>query len=91
MVNHNLIEKGENDIQTGDVFAVYEEKCKDCRLHPLTQRRISDLLSELDMMGIINAKIISLGRYGRTRKIKLDISSRTKEKMKKILESSLVI
>lgn len=87
----NLIEKGEDDIQTGDVFAVYEEKCKDCRLHPLTQRRISDLLSELDMMGIINAKIISLGRYGRTRQIKLDLSSRTKEKMKKILESSLVI
>ncbi len=87
----SLIEKGEDDIQTGDVFAVYEERCKDCRLHPLTQRRISDLLSELDMMGIINAKIISLGRYGRTRKIKLDFSSRTKEKMKKILESSLVI
>ncbi|MCD6226331.1 MAG: ORC1-type DNA replication protein [Candidatus Aenigmarchaeota archaeon] len=87
----NLIEKGEDDIQTGDVFAVYEEKCKECRLHPLTQRRISDLLSELDMMGIINAKIISLGRYGRTRQIKLDLSSKTKQKIKNILESSLVI
>ncbi len=87
----NLIEKGEDDIQTGDVFAVYEEKCKECRLHPLTQRRISDLLAELDMIGIINAKIISLGRYGRTRQIKLDLSSKTKQKIKNILESTLVI
>jgi len=87
----NLIENGEKDIQTGDVFGVYEEKCKEVRLHPLTQRRISDLISELDMLGIINAKIISLGRYGRTRQIKLDISSQVKQKIKSILETNLAI
>lgn len=87
----NLVERGEEDIQTGDVFGIYEKKCKDVRLHPLTQRRISDLLSELDMLGIINAKIISLGRYGRTRQIKLDISSPIKQKIKSILEVNLAI
>jgi len=58
-------------------------------LHPLTQRRISDLLSELDMMGVINAKIISLGRYGRTRQIRLNVSKRVREKIKEILGLSI--
>ncbi len=87
----DLVERGEEEIQTGDVYGVYEDKCKDSGLHPLTQRRVSDLISELDMLGIINAKIVSLGRYGRTREIKLNVSSDIKEKMKHILHSALVI
>ena len=39
----------------------------------LTQRRIGDLISELDMLGIINARIRSLGRKGRTKIIELNI------------------
>lgn len=87
----DLKEKKQENVQTGDVYAVYEETCKSCALHPLTQRRVSDLISELDMMGIINAKVISLGRYGRTREIKLDVSEKIMEEMKKILKSSLMI
>ncbi len=87
----NLVEKEQEEIQTGDVYSVYEDKCKCSGLHPLTQRRISDLISELDMLGIVNAKVVSLGRYGRTRQIKLSVSSDIKEKIKKILESALVI
>ena len=87
----DLKEKKQENVQTGDVYAVYEETCKSCALHPLTQRRVSDLISELDMMGIINAKVISLGRYGRTREIKLDVSQKIMEEMKKILKSSLMI
>ncbi len=86
-----LDEDEQDDIQTGDVYSVYEDKCKESGLHPLTQRRISDLLSELDMMGVINAKIISLGRYGRTRKIKLNVSDRMRKKIKKILNMNLLI
>jgi len=41
------------------------------------------------MMGIINAKVISFGRYGRTREIKLNISSRIKEKVEEILKKDL--
>ena len=36
-------------------------------------RRISDLISELDMLGIINSIVISKGRYGRTREIRLEM------------------
>ena len=87
----NLEEKEQEDIQTGDLYDVYEGVCKQCVLHPLTQRRVSDLISELDMMGIINAKVISLGRYGRTRQIKLSVSKKTRNKMKEVLKSSLMI
>jgi cell division control protein 6 len=87
----DLDEREQDNIQTGDVYGVYEDKCKECALHPLTQRRISDLLSELDMMGIINAKIISLGRYGRTREIKLNVSDKVRDKIKEILKSNLLI
>jgi len=87
----SLEEKNQENIQTGDVYNVYEDVCKKCVLHPLTQRRVSDLLSELDMLGIINAKVISLGRYGRTRQIKLSVSKKAREKIKEILKSNLII
>jgi cell division control protein 6 len=86
-----LEEKGQKDMQTGDIYNIYEETCKKCALHPLTQRRVSDLISELDMMGIINARVISLGRYGRTREINMNVSPKIKDKMKEILKSGLMI
>ena len=86
-----LVEENREDIQTGDIYNVYEGRCRDMGLTPLTQRRVSDLISELDMLGIINATVVSLGRYGRTRKIKLSISNDVKNKIKNVLETSLVV
>jgi len=54
---------------TGDVYNKYQQLCKKISLEPLTQRRISGLLSELDTQGLINASIINKGRHGRTKKI----------------------
>ncbi|MEO0281472.1 MAG: ORC1-type DNA replication protein [candidate division WOR-3 bacterium] len=79
------------DIQTGEVYDIYQEKCKEIGLFPLTQRRISDLISELDMTGIINAKVTSLGRYGRTRVIMLNLNETIKEKIRNILNENLVV
>src|SRR3989344_1728026 len=62
-------------IFTGDIYEVYKDACQSCGLKPLTQRRVSDIIAELDMLGIINAKVISKGRYGRTREIRLAIPS----------------
>ena len=56
-------------ITTGDVYSKYQQLCKKISLEPLTQRRISGLLSELDTQGLINASIINKGRHGRTKKI----------------------
>jgi cell division control protein 6 len=43
--------------------------CKLVGLTSLTQRRITDLISELDMLGIIHARVKSFGRGGRTKEI----------------------
>jgi cell division control protein 6 len=39
----------------------------------LTQRRITDLVSELDMLGLIHARVKSFGRGGRTKEIQLSV------------------
>jgi cell division control protein 6 len=59
---------------TGDICEVYNEVCGEAGLTPLTQRRVSSLVNELDAMGLLSAKIISMGRYGRTKKIRLEIA-----------------
>ena len=80
-----LTEEGYKKILTGDVFDRYKEICQRSSLRVLTQRRISDLLSELDILGIINAKVISKGRYGRTREISLNISQDILTHVKKLI------
>lgn len=59
---------------TGEVYDIYKELCKKARYNCLTQRRTADLISELDMLGIITARVISKGRYGRTREIQMSSS-----------------
>jgi len=68
-----LDEQGERKIITGDVYNVYRTLSRQSGLDILTQRRVSDLINELDMLGIINARIISKGRYGRTKEIVLNV------------------
>ena len=70
---------------TGDVFTTYKEICLNNNLKPLTQRRVSDLLSELDMLGIITTKVVSNGRYGRSREISIAITHNAIEKAKQLL------
>ena len=60
-------------IFTGEIYEKYKNLCYKIDLRPLTQRRISEILSEFDSTGMITAKIISKGRYGRTREISLAI------------------
>jgi len=55
---------------TGEVYAKYVEKTRKYMLEPLTMRRISDIISQLDMMGIILAEVVNRGRYGVTKIIK---------------------
>ena len=76
---------------TGEIYDIYTTICKKIKQNVLTQRRISDILAELDMLGIINAKIISKGRYGRTREISLSIEEKIIIKLKELLEKSLSI
>ncbi|MEM2954998.1 MAG: orc1/cdc6 family replication initiation protein [Candidatus Nanoarchaeia archaeon] len=84
-----LTKTNNKGIQTGNIYDVYVEICKKNRLKPLTQRRVSDLISELDVFGIVNAKVISKGRYGRTREIKINLSRDVVEKIEKFFSQEL--
>ena len=68
-----LDERGGRTITTGEVYDVYKRLCKYLSVDILTQRRVSDLISELDMLGILNSRVVSKGRYGRTKEIKIEI------------------
>ena len=76
-------------IFTGDVYNYYEELCLKNKVEVLTQRRVSDIIQEFDMLGIINVKVISKGRGGRMREIKLSITKPIIEKAKEIIQGVL--
>jgi cell division control protein 6 len=69
-----LLEKnGVHNINTGEVYNIYKRLCEEIDADVLTQRRVTDLISELDMLGIVNAVVVSKGRYGRTKEISLSV------------------
>jgi len=59
---------------TGEIYDIYTELCGELGAGLLTQRRLGTLVNELDAMGLLNAKVVSMGRYGRTKRIRLEIS-----------------
>ncbi|MEK6849535.1 MAG: orc1/cdc6 family replication initiation protein [Nanoarchaeota archaeon] len=74
---------------TGEIYDVYQTVCEQTKQRPLTQRRVSDIIAEFDMLGLITAKVISKGRYGRTREISLAIPSQNEQRMQSLLEEGL--
>jgi len=74
---------------SGEIYSLYERCCSQTGLRPLTQRRVSDIIAELDMLGIINAKVISKGRYGRTREISIGTNDGITQKIRGILNEEL--
>ena len=70
----NLFKKSDK-FYTSDVSEEYQDICNKCGLKPLTHRRLSDLIEELDMLGIIRTKVISKGRYGRKKEIVMNLPS----------------
>ncbi|MBT4165840.1 AAA family ATPase [archaeon] len=84
-----LTSKDDGGIYTGDVYMHYQELCKRVNIDCLTQRRVGDIIAEFDMLGIINARVISKGRHGRMREIKLAIPESIVERAKGILDGAL--
>lgn len=79
----------EHHLFTGEVYNFYREMCQKYKLEILTQRRVSDIIQEFDMLGIITVNVISKGRGGRMREIKLAISRDIMGKAKDIILESL--
>lgn len=62
---------------TGDVYDIYSSLCKQAEQDPLTQRRVTQIISKLDQLGLVVTDIVNQGRYGRSQKIKLTIPMST--------------
>ncbi|HEX5892721.1 MAG TPA: AAA family ATPase [Nitrososphaeraceae archaeon] len=62
---------------TGEVYETYSSLCKYSEHEPLTQRRITQIVSELDQLGLVMTDVISQGRYGRSQRIKITLPSST--------------
>lgn len=62
---------------TGEVYEIYSSLCKRTDEDPLTQRRVTQIISELDQLGIVSTDVISQGRYGRSQKIKITVPMTT--------------
>ncbi len=92
LVTYSIIELYQNNgnkIFTGDIYETYKKYSLKTGVRPLTQRRVSDIIAELDMLGIINTKVISKGRYGRTREICLELPETTLNEISTILKEGL--
>jgi cell division control protein 6 len=74
-----LEQNGVHNINTGEVYNIYTTLCEEIDADDLTQRRVTDLISELDMLGIVNAVVVSKGRYGRTKEISLSVPTEETE------------
>ncbi len=62
-------DNGLRNISTGEVYRTYSEACSKIGTEPLTTRRVSSLLNELDTMGLIMARNVSKGRGGRSKQV----------------------
>ena len=71
-----LDQMGQTIFTSGEVSRIYKEIAPSLDLDILTHRRITDLISELNMLGVINTRVVSRGRYGRTKEMWFDTNTR---------------
>ncbi len=72
---------GSSYLTTGETYYLYRQMSRYIQMEVLTQRRVTDLISELDMLGIVNAMVVSKGRYGRTKQISLSVPLEATERV----------
>lgn len=76
------------DAYTGDVYDTYALLCKHMEQEPLTQRRVTQMISRLDQLGVVATDVVSQGRYGRSQRIRIKVPMTTvKEALKEDFES----
>jgi cell division control protein 6 len=62
---------------TGELYMAYDGLARKLGIEALTQRRVSGILAELDLLGLLEAAVVSKGRRGRTKRIRLMIHAGT--------------
>lgn len=59
---------------TGSIYNVYKEMCRKIQQKELSYRRITQMLSEIEMSGLISSRLVHQGVHGNTKKFKLTIA-----------------
>ena len=62
------------NISTGDIYSAYKSLCRITCQNELTQRRVTQMLSEIELSGLISGRMIHQGIHGNTKKFNLTIS-----------------
>lgn len=92
---HNLVTNKKSTMieptTTGEVYDYYNKLAKDLGIPTLSLRRISDIIIELEVLGLINFKIVSKGRYGRTRFITIGLPKTLYSEVLDIIKEDLSI
>lgn len=60
---------------TGEIYATYKGLARTIRQAELTNRRVTQMLSEIEMSGIMSGRITHQGLHGRTKKHRLTVSA----------------
>ena len=76
-------------IATGEAYDAYRTFCGKAGLRYLTARAFSDLLAELDMYSFLRSRVLSKGRYGRTREIILDLPTEILARIYRVILENL--
>ena len=77
-----------NGSSTGEIFQAYKGLCKTLRQKEITQRRVTQILGDIELSGLITGKIIHQGMHGRTKKYNLTIHP---DVVKKALKDDLIL
>lgn len=73
---------------TGEVYHAYKELCKTIRQKEVTQRRATQILSDIELSGLITGKIIHQGMHGRTKKFNLTVQPET---VKRAFQNDIIL
>jgi cell division control protein 6 len=77
-----------NGSSTGEIFQTYKGLCKALRQKEITQRRVTQILGDIELSGLITGKITHQGMHGRTKKYNLTIHP---DVIKKALKDDLIL
>lgn len=73
----NLTRETSSKSYTGEIYNTYKDSCLEIGIEATTQRHVTELISELSALGIINAVDRSKGRHGRTKEVTLSVNAKT--------------
>ena len=77
-----------NGSSTGEIYQAYKGLCKTTRQREITQRRVTQILGDIELSGLITGKITHQGMHGRTKKYNLAVHPNV---VKKAFKDDLIL